>query len=688
MDGKRGHERRMLETPKRRRFNELVRGGRRTHDDSALNTAQFASTRFPRTREGRKGAFDSSGEKTRRGNKEILEFDGRDMKRLLRKNGGRDSSGSKKICWNVFKNQAREFCLATGLHGYKYVAQSQRSKIERIIWAIVLFGSLCCAIVLMKIAWDYYASHPTLTVIETTHRGIWNYPFPAVTICNINRISLDLTRSLVEMLSYPSNMSKEFLVQEFRLLLELLDPGVFEHDVTENLTRLQDIIDDNGLTITEVMEKVTKNCSDLLTSCKWNDDSFECDEFFDRILTRDGICCSFNYVSPRDVENSYEYLKMLESISKDRFDPFSSSGEGRVRRVYTLVLFSCSSSKPRKMPACGYQTGLAVTVNPDPEDYFATILGSFGVKVLVHYPYDYPDHNANDKLIGLNRQAFLSVSPEETYAMLDVKDLAISTRNCIFSDEGDEILKDKDVGYRRLTSGRYSYINCMAECRANTIRNKCDCIPYYFPSNGQYIDDVRLRSGESRTRTRTFFDVLIPLSSNVSDARVCDLKDVECLSIYRPWYDTSWPGEGTERTTLEDNVDVVYERPCGCIPDCTLFRYPVDVSQGILDTNVSFDGFRYLRKTGKHEGSQNQSIIHVFFSDLIAIQYRRRVHYNWRNLFASFGGLLGLFVGFSLMSGFEIIYFFIIRIITDRFVNNDRENRNESRSFPSEIQSN
>lgn len=52
-------------------------------------------------------------------------------------------------------------------------------------------------------------------------------------------------------------MSKEFLVQEFRLLLELLDPGVFEHDVTENLTRLQDIIDDNGLTITEVMEKVT-----------------------------------------------------------------------------------------------------------------------------------------------------------------------------------------------------------------------------------------------------------------------------------------------------------------------------------------------------------------------------------------------------------------------------------------------
>ncbi|KAL2713497.1 sodium channel protein Nach-like [Vespula squamosa] len=600
--------------------------------------------------------------------------DGRSMKRLLRKNGRRDSSGSRKMCWNVFKNQAREFCLATGLHGYKYVAQSQRSKIER--YETNNLGDHFVRLLVLRDRpyedrlgllrfssnadgdRDDSSRYMELSVsrcndlqyqsnIPQSDEKLGRDTDIALLVCFVSSQLLsyvDVTvyspvpTTTFSRRSYPSNMSKEFLVQEFRLLLELLDPGVFEHDVTENLTRLQDIIDDNGLTITEVMEKVTKNCSDLLISCKWNDDSFECDEFFDRVLTRDGICCSFNYVSPCDVENSYDI-------------------------------------KPRKIPACGYQTGLAVTVNPDPEDYFATILGSFGVKVLVHDPYDYPDHNANDKLIGLNKQAFLSVAPEETYAMLDVKDLAVSTRNCVFSDEGDEIIKDKKNGYRGLTSGRYSYINCMAECRANTIKNKCDCIPYYFPSSGQYIE-------------------------NVSEARVCNLKDVKCLSMYRSWYDTSWPGESTEGIMLEDNVDVVYERPCGCIPDCTLFRYPVDISQGILDTNVSFDGFRYLRKSGKQERSQNQSIIHVFFSDLIAIQYLRRVHYNWRNLFgiyesdrpddisASFGGLLGLFVGFSLMSAFEIIYFFVIRIITDRFVNNDRKNRNESRNFVSEIENN
>ncbi|XP_014612219.1 PREDICTED: sodium channel protein Nach-like [Polistes canadensis] len=536
------------------------------------------------------------------------------MKRLRKKNEKRDSSESKKIFWIVLRNQAREFCLATGLHGYKYVAQSQRSKIERIIWAIVLFASFCCAIVLMKIAWDYYASHPTLTVIETTHRGIWNYPFPAVTICNINRISLNLTRSLVDMLNHPSNISKEFLVQEFRLLLELLDPGVFEQDVAENLTRLQNILDDNRLTIPEVMEKVTRNCSDLLKLCKWNDDSFDCNKFFIRSLTRDGLCCSFNYVSSYHTKNSIDL-------------------------------------QPRRIPACGYQTGLAVSVNPDPNDYLATFLGSFGVKVLVHYPYDYPDHNANDKLIDLNKQAFLSIAPEETYATLDVKDLAISTRNCVFSDEGDRILNNKNIEYRRLTSEKYSYVNCMAECRANTIKKKCDCIPYYFPP---------------------------------SEVRVCNLKDVKCLSIHRcnlVRYVLAWKKH--RRGASKSGKKLKRDRQ-ETLRMCSRFNELSPSRSNQRFVLFSLPSCYYIFR--KYKGFQNQSIIHVFFSDLVAIQYRRSVHYNWRNLFASFGGLLGLFVGFSLMSGFELIYFFIIRIITDKFVKDNQENRAKSRIFACEIQ--
>jgi len=36
-------------------------------------------------------------------------------------------------CWSILKKQAAEFCRETGLHGYKYISQTQRTKMERYV---------------------------------------------------------------------------------------------------------------------------------------------------------------------------------------------------------------------------------------------------------------------------------------------------------------------------------------------------------------------------------------------------------------------------------------------------------------------------------------------------------------------------------------------------------------------------
>jgi len=36
-------------------------------------------------------------------------------------------------CWSILKRQAAEFCRETGLHGYKYISQTQRTKTERYV---------------------------------------------------------------------------------------------------------------------------------------------------------------------------------------------------------------------------------------------------------------------------------------------------------------------------------------------------------------------------------------------------------------------------------------------------------------------------------------------------------------------------------------------------------------------------
>lgn len=85
------------------------------------------------------------------------------------------------------------------------------------------------------------------------------------------------------------------LLTDMRLLNELIDAGVFADNINQNLTRLQEIFDANNLTIDRVIDIVTRNCSELMVRCKWKGDVKPCETLFRPSLSRDGLCCSFNY---------------------------------------------------------------------------------------------------------------------------------------------------------------------------------------------------------------------------------------------------------------------------------------------------------------------------------------------------------------------------------------------------------
>ena len=59
-------------------------------------------------------------------------------------------------------------------------------------------------------------------------------------------------------------------------------------------------------------------------------------------------------------------------------------------------------------------------------------------------------------------------------------------------------------------------------------------------------------------------------------------------------YDTSWPGMPVNSADLPDiNIDIK-KRPCGCLLDCTIYRYPVDNTQGILDKAKFYSDKNFL----------------------------------------------------------------------------------------------
>lgn len=99
-----------------------------------------------------------------------------------------------------------------------------------------------------------------------------------------------------------------------------------------------------------LLERVTPKCSEILERCAWKGSLWRCDSLFQPINSSEGVCCSFNnYAFPT---SNYDQ-KIMSSIPKE----------------------------PRRVTACGYQTGLSLLLKPNPDDYVGTEIASSGFRV-------------------------------------------------------------------------------------------------------------------------------------------------------------------------------------------------------------------------------------------------------------------------------------------------------------------
>lgn len=105
------------------------------------------------------------------------------------------------------------FCQETTLHGMKYVVQdiqelgstfSRQRRLRKLIslsfWSVACVMGAVFAIVLMGLVWDRFQTTPTITTVETNNYPIWNVPFPAVTVCNINKVYAPAARNITDKL--------------------------------------------------------------------------------------------------------------------------------------------------------------------------------------------------------------------------------------------------------------------------------------------------------------------------------------------------------------------------------------------------------------------------------------------------------------------------------------------------------
>ncbi|XP_055298686.1 pickpocket protein 28-like [Sitodiplosis mosellana] len=174
-------------------------------------------------------------------------------------------------------------------------------------------------------------------------------------------------------------------------------------------------------------------------------------------------------------------------------------------------------------------------------------------------------------------------------------------RDCFFSSE-------RQLRFFNI----YTEENCKAECITNNTIAECGCVKYSSPRD--------------------------------NSTKVCGAASIECY-------------EKVEFLTSIELAIAINLVNCTCLPACTSIEYNAEIDR------VTFDSAAVNRISGirLNESGVQQSRLSIFFNDQHVNLLKRTEMYTLTNFLAICGGLLGLFMGISLLSIIELIYYSTLR---------------------------
>lgn len=121
----------------------------------------------------------------------------------------------------------------------------------------------------------------------------------------------------------------------------------------------------------------------------------------------------------------------------------------------------------------------------------------------------------------------------------------------------------------------------------------------------------------------------------------CDLSGLFCLIDYNEILNAEKPQ--TKNAFFDENEDGI---SCNCLPECSRIDYDLEISPIYDEKEIHKD----LVMLDIHYASPNM------------IKYRTDRTFSFMDLIVGFGGIVSLFLGVSVLSGVEIIYFATIAL--------------------------
>ena len=90
---------------------------------------------------------------------------------------------------NPVANTLRDYAEAATVHGVSYVFSRSLPLIDRLVWGLITLTCLSLAAYWSVTAYGNWQENLVVTSLKDPAMSVTSLPFPAVTICNINRVN-------------------------------------------------------------------------------------------------------------------------------------------------------------------------------------------------------------------------------------------------------------------------------------------------------------------------------------------------------------------------------------------------------------------------------------------------------------------------------------------------------------------
>ncbi|KAH8278519.1 hypothetical protein KR018_004355 [Drosophila ironensis] len=271
------------------------------------------------------------------------------------------------------------------------------------------------------------------------------------------------------------------------------------------------------------------------------------------------------------------------------------------------------------------ELGLTVVLNSSHVDYFAPILNTNGYIVLVHSANDFASVSSSGTLEmfpGQGEDTYMQIYARVVDTDDSLKSFSPFGRRCYFNNEM-HLPNHDELG--NSMKYLYTFPNCITRCRIRSIVALCRCLPFQMP---------------------------LQLVENLDGVVYCTLGHLSCINQYL----FKWRNVMTERhiiAGLEREIEEALYCP-QCLPSCNDVQYRVSMTALPIDNYLAS---LKLNDNNQTEFSSSISVLRVYFGDPYAQYYIRLLNNAWFEVFSTIGNIMSIFVGFSMVAIFEILFF-------------------------------